>query len=56
MKHKIGRPPKPPGEAKILYVRIRVNPAERKELKRRAKAAKAKTESAWIRDRLLGDK
>jgi len=35
--------------------RIRVTRAERAEIMRRAKAAKAKTESAWIRQRLLGD-
>lgn len=38
-----------------MYVRIRVTRAERAEIMRRGKDAKAKTESAWIRQRLLGD-
>lgn len=38
------------------YIRIRVTKAEREEILRRAKAAKAKTESAWIRKKLLGGK
>ena len=38
-----------------MNVRIRVTRAERAEIMRRAKAAKAKTESEWIRERLLGD-
>lgn len=50
-----GRPPKPKAEVKTTYVRIRVTKAEREEIARRTKAAKAKTESEWIRDRLLGE-
>jgi hypothetical protein len=50
-----GRPRKPKAEVKTTYVRIRVTKAEREEIVRRWKAAKAKTEAAWIRDRLLGD-
>jgi len=50
-----GRPKKPKAEVKTTYVRIRVTKAEREEIMRRWKAAKAKTESEWIRDRLLGD-
>lgn len=37
------------------YVRVRVTAKERAEITRRTKAAKAKNESAWIRERLLGD-
>jgi hypothetical protein len=48
-----GRPKKPNGEVKTTYVRIRVTPAERAAIMRRWKAAKAKTESAWIRKRLM---
>ena len=50
-----GRPKKPTAEVKVTYVRIRVTRAERAEIMRRSKAAKAKTESEWIRDRLLGN-
>jgi len=50
-----GRPKKPKQEVKTMTVRIRVTRAERAEIMRRAKAAKAKTETEWIRDRLLGD-
>lgn len=50
-----GRPKKPKEDVKTTYVRIRVTKAERLEIMRRWKAAKAKTESEWIRDRLLGD-
>jgi len=50
-----GRPKKPKAEVKTTYVRIRVTKAEREEIMRRWKAAKAKTEAAWIRDRLLGN-
>lgn len=38
-----------------MYVRVRVSKSERAEIMRRAKASKFKTESAWIRKRLLGD-
>lgn len=47
-----GRPKKPPDEARSTYVRIRVTPAERAEIRQRGKASK--TETAWIRQRLLG--
>jgi hypothetical protein len=50
-----GRPKKPKAEVKSTYVRIRVTNAERLEIVRRWQATKAKTESEWIRDRLLGD-
>jgi hypothetical protein len=50
-----GRPKKPKAEVKSTYVRIRVTNAERLEIVRRWQAAKAKTESEWIRQRLLGD-
>ena len=52
---KPGRPKKLKAEVKNLTVRIRVTAIERAEIERRAKAAKALTESAWIRQRLLGD-
>jgi hypothetical protein len=51
----MGRPKIPKDKAKSMFVRVRVSKAERAEIARRAKAAKAKTESEWIRDRLLGD-
>lgn len=50
----MGRPELSPDEAKSEYVRVRVTKAQRKEIKRRAKAAKAKTTSAWIIGLLLG--
>ena len=50
-----GRPKNKPGELKDTHVRIRVTKSERAEITRRAKAAKAKSESEWIRERLLGD-
>ena len=50
-----GRPKKPKAEVKSTYVRIRVTNAEREEILRRWQATKAKTESEWIRQRLLGD-
>ena len=50
-----GRPPKPESEVKETYVRFRVTHAERAEIARRAKAAKAETVSDWMRERLLGD-
>jgi hypothetical protein len=51
-----GRPTKTKDEAMSMNVRIRVTPAERAEILRRAKAAKARNESTWIRERLLGGK
>lgn len=50
-----GRPITPKDKAKSMYVRVRVSKSERAEIMRRAKASKFKTESAWIRKRLLGD-
>jgi len=52
---KLGRPFTPKEKAKSMYVRVRVSKSERAEIMRRAKASKAKTESVWIRKRLLGD-
>lgn len=51
----MGRPKTPPAKYKGMYVRVRVTQAERAEIARRAKKAKAKNESVWIRQRLLGD-
>lgn len=48
------RPKTPSNEYKGTYVRVRVTESERKEIARRAKAAKAKNESVWIREQLLG--
>ena len=50
-----GRPKKPKEEVKTTYVRIRVTKAERAEIMRRWIATKLKSESEWIRQRLLGD-
>jgi hypothetical protein len=50
-----GRPKKPKEEVKTTYVRIRVTKAERAEIIRRWSATKLKSESEWIRQRLLGD-
>ena len=50
-----GRPRKPKAEVKTTYVRIRVTKAEREEIMRRWKAAELKSESEWIRQRLLGE-
>lgn len=36
-------------------MRVRVTKTERAEILRRSKAAQAKNESEWIRQRLLGD-
>jgi hypothetical protein len=51
----MGRPKTPKDKAKSMFIRVRVTKSERAEIMRRAKAAKAKTESDWIRQRLLGD-
>lgn len=49
------RPKLKDGEGKTELVRLRVTPAERQLIRRRAKKAKAKTEADWIRQRLVGD-
>jgi hypothetical protein len=51
----MGRPKTPKDKAKSMFIRVRVTKSERLEIMRRAKAAKTKTESEWIRQRLLGD-
>lgn len=51
-----GRPPKTKDEAMSMYIRIRITPADRAAIMRRWKKAKARNESAWIRERLLGGK
>lgn len=51
----MARPKTPPDRYKGTYVRVRVTQAERAEILRRVKAAKAKNESVWIRERLLGE-
>jgi len=51
----MGRPRQKPENYRGKYVRIRVTDAERAEILRRSKKAKAKNESVWIRQRLLGD-
>lgn len=51
----MGRPQLKKSERKTLYLRVRVTVAERLEITRRTKKAGAKSESAWIRQRLLGD-
>lgn len=51
----MGRPKTPPAKYRGKYVRIRVTDSERAEILRRSKKAKAKNESVWIRQRLLGD-
>jgi hypothetical protein len=51
----MGRPKTPKDKAKSMFIRVRVTKSERAEIMRRAKAAKTKTESEWIRQRLLGD-
>ena len=52
---KTGRPKSKPADAKSCYVRVRVTKAERAKILRNSKASDEKTESAWIRKRLLGD-
>lgn len=52
---KTGRPKTPKDKARSFCIRVRVTAAERKEIDRRKKAAKSKSESAWIRERLLGE-
>jgi len=51
----MGRPKTPPDKAKSMYVRVRVTKEERATIMRRAKLAKARNESTWIRERLLGE-
>lgn len=49
---KMGRPPKPPGEARTAELRIRLTPAEREALDATAKARGEDT-STWARAVLL---
>jgi hypothetical protein len=51
-----GRKKKSPEEARSTHIRIRVTTAERAEILSRAIKSGAKTESEWIRRRLLGAK
>lgn len=51
----MGRPKTKPENYRGVYVRIRVTKTERSEILRRAREAKAKNESVWIRERLLGN-
>ena len=51
----MSRPKTTPSLYRGTYVRVRVTETERKEIARRAKAAKAKNESVWIREQLLGN-
>lgn len=51
----LARPTLKPEKYRGTYVRVRVTQTERAEILRRAKKAKAKNESCWIRQRLLGD-
>lgn len=51
-KSRMGRPPKPKGEARPERFQIRLNPDERKTLDAAAKLAGADT-STWAREALL---
>ena len=51
-KRKMGRPPKPPGEAGTAELRIRLTPAEREALDKAVQAHSAET-STWARAELL---
>lgn len=51
----MGRPKQKPEHYRGVYVRVRVTQTERAEILRRARESKAKNESTWIRERLLGD-
>lgn len=51
----MARPPLKAEDVKCYYVRVRVTKAERAKIKRRWKAAGAKNEAVWIRERLLGE-
>lgn len=50
----MGRPKTKPDLYRGVYVRVRVTKKERDEISRRSKVAKAKNDSEWIRERLLG--
>jgi hypothetical protein len=51
----MGRPKLKASKVKRKYIRVRVTDAEHAKITRKAKASKAKSESEWIRKRLLDD-
>jgi len=51
----MGRPKTPADQYKGTYIRVRVTKRQRAEILRKSIDAKAKTESEWIRQRLLSD-